>query len=184
MRAVLIEQLFFVLLINLYINLLLPRAQGVFLLLSIGLRFPVSCSWELTTAWGRLKRALILQKSDLIKENRLGCILFPSLVLYTSVWTISTWKCRKSTVTFLATSSINHRGVRTVCALLVLAFMSKQCFFSVWSCVFCTQCSPVPSGLIHHGPSPLLCPIRIRAAISVLYLWRDAPCIASSAKFH
>lgn len=78
------------------------------------------------------------------------------------------WKCGKST---------SHGGAYKVYAWLVV-FISKQCFFSVWSCVFCTQQSPAPSGLIHHGPSPLLCPIRIRAAISVLYLWRDAPCIA------
>ncbi len=65
------------------------------------------------------------------------------------------------------------------CKCLVgISAHDQTVFFSVWSCVFCTEHSPVPSGLIHHGPSPLLCPIRIRAAISVLYLWRDAPCIA------
>lgn len=113
---------------------------------------------------------MILEKSDLIKEDRFSHVFYFwhwfYLRQYESFYT--KWNWLKS----------SHGGAYKVYAWLVV-FISKQCFISVWSCVFWTQQSPAPSGLIHHGPSPLLCPIRIRAAISVLYLWRDAPCIAS-----
>lgn len=161
--------------------MLLRCTRGVLLLFSRNLGLSVSCSWELTQH-ERYKRGWwYLRKVTWLRKIIWHVFCFCHWFYKHQCESFCSWKCGKSTDHFLLT--MRHHlltmccSYSTVSARLVLVLMVKQCFFSVWSCVFCTERSPVPSGLIHHGPSPLLCPIRIRAAISVLYLWRDAPCI-------